>query len=93
MYLADVLALELAEERFETLLVSFDADCAENALDVVSGRRGVAGEAEEEVCCEMLHFGWCCQMLECCVDMSSLWCRVAILVLLELCEEQENQSI
>jgi hypothetical protein len=57
MYRADVLALKLAEKGLETLLISFYADCAENALDVVGGWRGVATEAEEEICCEMLHFG------------------------------------
>jgi hypothetical protein len=55
MYLIDVLALELAKQRFETVLVSFDADCAEDALDVFGGWGGVAAESEEEVCCEVLH--------------------------------------
>ena len=93
MYLANVLALELAEERFEALLISFDADCAENAFDVVRGWRGVATEAEKEVCCEMLHFGGCCHMSECSLDRCITRCRGRILLFLVLCGEQENQSV
>lgn len=58
-YLANVLAFELLEERLETLLIRFDADSAEDAFDVLGRRRGVAGEAEEEVCCEVLHVDYC----------------------------------
>lgn len=50
-YLVNVLALELRKKLAETLLVSVDSDGAQNALDVLGGWRGVAGEAEEEVCC------------------------------------------
>lgn len=56
-YLVDVLALELRKKLAETLLVSVNADCAQNALDILGGWRCVAGEAEEEVCCEVLHLG------------------------------------
>ena len=51
MYLVDVLALKLAKQRFETLVISFDADCAEDALDVFGGWRGVAAEGEQEIGC------------------------------------------
>ena len=50
-YLVDVLALELRKKLAETLLVSVDADGAQNTLDVCGGWGGVAGQAEEEVCC------------------------------------------
>ena len=56
-YLVDVLILELAEERVEAVLIGFHADCAEYFLDVAGGGRCVAAEAEEEECCEVLHFG------------------------------------
>lgn len=55
-YLVDVLALELLEEGGEALLVGVNANGAENLLDVLSGRRGVAGQAEEEESCQVLHF-------------------------------------
>ena len=54
-YLVDVLALELLEEGREALLVGVNANRAENGLDVLSRGRGVAGQAEEEECCEVLH--------------------------------------
>ena len=56
LYLIDVLALKLADKRIQTLVICFDADCAEDFLDVFGGWGGVAAEAEEEVGCEMLHF-------------------------------------
>jgi hypothetical protein len=54
-YLVDVLALELLKERGEALLVGVNANGAEDRLDVLSGRRRVAGQAEEEESCEVLH--------------------------------------
>ena len=54
--LVDVLALKLGEELGETLLIGVNADSGENALDVGSGGRLVAGEAEEQVSGEVLHF-------------------------------------
>jgi len=54
-YLVDVLALELLKEGAEALLVGVNANGAEDGLDVLSGRRGVAGQAEEEESCEVLH--------------------------------------
>ena len=54
-YLVDVLALELLKEGAEALLVGVNAHGAEDGLDVLSGRRGVAGQAEEEESCEVLH--------------------------------------
>jgi hypothetical protein len=55
-YDINVLPVEFLKEFRETLGVSIDTDGFENALDVVFGGAGVAGEAEEEVCCEVLHF-------------------------------------
>jgi hypothetical protein len=55
-YLVDVLALELGEELLEALAVGLNTDRLEHGLDVGSGGRGVATEAEEEVGCEVLHF-------------------------------------
>jgi hypothetical protein len=55
-YLLKILALELRDESGEALVISFDTDGFENGLDVLLGRRGVAAEGEEEVCCEVLHF-------------------------------------
>ena len=54
-YLVDVLALELLKEGAETLLVGVDANGAEDGLDVLSRGGGVAGQAEEEESCEVLH--------------------------------------
>jgi len=59
-YLVDVLALKLGKELVETLLVGLNSNGAENGLDVLSGRRGVAGQAEEKVCCEVLHCDFVC---------------------------------
>lgn len=59
-YLRDVLALELGKQGREALLIGLDADGAEDFLDVALGGGGVAGEAEEEVGCEVLHFVWVC---------------------------------
>lgn len=56
-YLVDVLAIELGEELLEALVISLNADGAEDGLDIVSRRGGVATEAEEEVSGEVLHFG------------------------------------
>ena len=58
-YLIDILALELADERVKAVVVSFDADCAEDAFHIICGRRGVTAEAEKKVRCEMLHCGRC----------------------------------
>lgn len=55
MYLVDVLALELGDELVKTLIVGLDANRLKDRLDVGSGRRGVAAEAEEKVCREVLH--------------------------------------
>lgn len=54
--LLDVLALELSDELGEALLIGINTNGREDILDVSSGRRGVAGEAEEKVSCEVLHF-------------------------------------
>lgn len=56
-YFLEVLAVELRDELGEALLISFDADGLEDGLDIVLRRRGVSAEGEEEVCCEVLHFG------------------------------------
>ena len=52
----DVLALELRDQSVETLIISFDSDGFENALDVLCRRRGVTAEVEEKVCRKVLHF-------------------------------------
>jgi len=57
MYLVDVLALKLRDELVKTLLIGLNSNGFENSLDVVGRRGGVATETEEEVCCEVLHFG------------------------------------
>lgn len=59
-YLVDVLALELLEEGGETLLVGVNANGAENALGVLGRGAGVAGEAEEEESCHVLHLDGVC---------------------------------
>lgn len=71
-YLGDVLALELLEERAEALLVGVNANGAEDGLDVLSGRRRVAGQAEEEESCEVLHLDgvWRKALVVCCVVAS-----------------------
>lgn len=52
-----VLALELSDDLLEAVGVSVNADGGEDLLDV-GGRGGlVASEGEEEVSCEVLHFG------------------------------------
>ena len=60
-YLVDVLALELLEEGREALLVGVDANRAEDRLDVLSRGGGVAGQAEEEVSCHVLHLDGVCR--------------------------------
>lgn len=50
-YLVDVLALKFLDQGRQTVLVRLDADSAEDFLDVLGGWRGVASQAEEEVCC------------------------------------------
>lgn len=63
-YGCDVLALELGDQLGETLRVSLNSDGREDSGDVLLRRRGVATLDEEEVCCEVLHFGWRrCQQL------------------------------
>jgi hypothetical protein len=58
-YLLNVLALELGDQSGETLIISFDSNGLENALDVLCRRRRVTAEGEEKICCEVLHFGCC----------------------------------
>lgn len=54
-YLVDVFAFELFEELGETVFISVDADRGQDTLDIGLGGVGVAGKAEEEVGCEVLH--------------------------------------
>lgn len=54
--LLDVLALELSDDLVEALRVSVDTDGGQNALDVGGGGLGVAGQSEQKVGCEVLHF-------------------------------------
>jgi len=74
-YLVDVLALKLLEQRLDAGLFSLDTDRAENFLDVAGGRRGVAGQAEEEVRREVLHFVGVCRCLSVTVFSACLRCR------------------
>jgi hypothetical protein len=60
-YLVDVLALQLVEERVETVAVSLDADGLKDSGDVLGRRGGVATEGEEEVSRQVLH----CDFLDC----------------------------
>jgi len=62
-YFLEILALELRDEGVKTLIISLNADGFENALDILSGRRILSTEGEEEVCCEMLHFDSCEKVL------------------------------
>lgn len=55
-YLVDVLALKLRDELLKTLVISLNADGLKDLLDVSGLGRGVATEAEEKVCSEVLHF-------------------------------------
>jgi hypothetical protein len=56
-YLLDVLAGKLRDELLETVTLSVDTDGREDGLDVLGRGLLVAGEVEEEVGCEVLHFG------------------------------------
>lgn len=60
-YLVDVLAVELLKERAEALLVGVNANRAEDRLDVLGRGGGVAGQAEEEVSCHVLHLDGVCR--------------------------------
>jgi hypothetical protein len=55
-YLLDVLARELRDELLKTLTLSVNTDRGEDGLDVLGRGLLVAGEVEEEVGCEVLHF-------------------------------------
>lgn len=61
--LVDVLSIELLDESVETLVVDLNADRLEDGSDVLSGRGGLSTDGEEEVCCEVLHFDCCAQIL------------------------------
>jgi len=54
-YLVDVFALKLREQLLQALIVRLDADRAKDFLDIFGGRGAIASEAEEQVCCKMLH--------------------------------------
>jgi hypothetical protein len=60
-YLVDVLALELLKEGREALLVGVNANRAEDGLNVLGRGGGVAGQAEEEVSCHVLHLDGVCR--------------------------------
>jgi hypothetical protein len=55
-HLIDVFALELFQQAGEAVLVSVDANRFEDTLDVRFGGAAIAGEAKEEISCEVLHF-------------------------------------
>jgi hypothetical protein len=54
-YSVDILAVELSDELLEALLISLDANGAEDVLDISSRRGGVATNLEEEVCSQVTH--------------------------------------
>lgn len=54
--LVDVLALELRDELLKALLIGVNTNGLKDRLDVRGRGGGVAGKAEEEVGCEVLHF-------------------------------------
>ena len=56
----DVLAAEFFDELVESLIISIDADGAEDLLDVLGGGRGVAADLEEEVSSDVAHFDLVC---------------------------------
>ena len=56
-YLVDVLARELSDKLVETAGVGLNTGSAENVLNVISGRRVVTAESEEEVGSKVLHCG------------------------------------
>lgn len=55
-YLLDVLARELRDELLKTVTLGVNTDGGEDGLDVLGRGLLVAGEVEEEVGCEVLHF-------------------------------------
>jgi len=56
-YLVDVFALEFSEELGQSLVISINADTAQDLLDVgLRGRSPIEGE--KEVSRKMLHFTW-----------------------------------
>jgi hypothetical protein len=61
-YLVDVLALQLLEESLKAVIISLNTNGVEDALDVLGGRGGVAGKAEEEVSCQVLHCDFLARM-------------------------------
>jgi len=96
-YLLQILVLELTEELFQAVTLGLDANGSKDFSDIGGRGVGVSAEAEEEVSCEILHFGF----LE---DSKSLCQQVlrkhggakgskAVKRTLMWIEEQENQSI
>lgn len=63
--LLEVLALELSDELVEALGVGINTDGGEDALDVGGGGRLVAGQGQEEVSGEVLHFDRLSQKIRC----------------------------
>ena len=57
-YLLQILALELTEELFQAVTVGLDANGFKDFGDIRGGGVGISAEAEKEVSCEMLHFGF-----------------------------------
>ena len=57
-YLLQIFALELTEELFQAVTIGLDANGFKDFSDIGGRRAGVSAEAEEEVSCEMLHFGF-----------------------------------
>jgi hypothetical protein len=56
-YDIDVLPIKFLQQLRETITICINPDGFEHTFDIVFGGAGVAGEAEEEIRCEVLHFG------------------------------------
>ena len=58
LYLLQILAFKLADELFQAVTVGLDANGFKDFSDIGGRGVGVSAEAEKEVSCEMLHFGF-----------------------------------
>jgi len=81
-YLVDVLALKLRQKGIESVVVSLNANGTKNLLDVRGGRGGVAGEAEEEECCHVLHLDGVCLNISMPFIWQIIWLSREVSVLL-----------
>ena len=93
-YFLKVLALQLLNEGRKALLIGVNSHGFEKGLDVIFGGRRVSTKGEEEISCEMLHFGcweiWSVQYSDIFKEPRQ---RKVYKHLYLFLEEQENQSI